>query len=346
MAASLGPAIPRWTETAVRSPSRATSAPLGWRRDPPSKRAAGPSEPLEVIAPTRRVDRRRGNAEGSAQTTIPRPRRAPAGAGAARTPAAAGRPPPRRGRRPPRPSRPRGGRGRSRWRRDHRVLTTGRSWSRPHPEDGRRLVEIPDHHALPPARGSRSRPGSSGPSSRRRTPRLHQPGRLVRGHPLDLSGLVGAEPALHLLHVGEDQQRVASTSAARIAAARSLSTTPSTPISRGPSSTTGTPPPPDAITITPSATSRGSTGASTIEYGSGDGTTRRHPPCGSGLHHPAALALEPLRLVLRVEGPDRFGRVRGTRDRPGRTRVSVRTVATGRSIPRSKNTSPIVTWSR
>ena len=30
----------------------------------------------------------------------------------------------------------------------------------------------------------------------------------------------------------------------------------------------------------------------------------------------------------------------------GRTRVSDRTVATGRSIPRSKNTSPIVTWSR
>src|ERR671922_1117374 len=30
----------------------------------------------------------------------------------------------------------------------------------------------------------------------------------------------------------------------------------------------------------------------------------------------------------------------------GRTRVSVSTVATGRAIPRSKNTSPIVTWRR
>ena len=30
----------------------------------------------------------------------------------------------------------------------------------------------------------------------------------------------------------------------------------------------------------------------------------------------------------------------------GRTRVSVSTVATGRSMPRSKKTSPIVTWRR
>jgi hypothetical protein len=34
--------------------------------------------------------------------------------------------------------------------------------------------------------------------------------------------------------------------------------------------------------MTPSATSCSITGASTIEYGDGDGTTRRHPPCGSG----------------------------------------------------------------
>ena len=76
---------------------------------------------------------------------------------------------------------------------------------------------------------------------------------------------------------------VAPTSLARIAAARSLSTTPSLPIRRGPSSITGTPPPPLAITITSSATSLAMTGVSTIEYGLGLGTTLRHPPCGSAL---------------------------------------------------------------
>jgi len=47
------------------------------------------------------------------------------------------------------------------------------------------------------------------------------------------------------------------------------------------SSITGTPPPPFAITITSSATSLAITGVSTIEYGLGLGTTRRHPPWGS-----------------------------------------------------------------
>jgi hypothetical protein len=83
----------------------------------------------------------------------------------------------------------------------------------------------------------------------------------------------------------------ASTSRARIAAARSLSTTPSTPTSRGPSSITGTPPPPEAITITPSATSRRITGVSTMEYGAGEGTTLRYPPCGSGfIAHPRSAS--------------------------------------------------------
>ena len=65
----------------------------------------------------------------------------------------------------------RGGRGRSRWR-------PGSVGSRRHDrgarlaaEDRRRVLELTDHHAAPPApRGSRSRPGSSDPSTRRRTP--------------------------------------------------------------------------------------------------------------------------------------------------------------------------------
>src|SRR6476661_1260634 len=137
----------------------------------------------------------------------------------------------------------------------------------------------------------------------------------------------------------------ASTSCARIAAARSLSTTPSFPINRGPFSITGTPPPPLAITMTPSATSVRITGVSTIEYGSGLGTTRRHPPWGSAFITQPRCSSSFFARVSLKNGPTNFVGLRNAGSF-GRTRVSERIVTTGRSIARSKKTSPIVTWRR
>src|SRR5437588_23681 len=79
---------------------------------------------------------------------------------------------------------------------------------------------------------------------------------------------------------------------ARTAAARSLSTTASTPTSLPPLRTTGMPPPPAAMTTrpSPSATSRRISSASMTSRGRGDGTTRRQPPRWSyTIFHPFAF---------------------------------------------------------
>ena len=86
-----------------------------------------------------------------------------------------------------------------------------------------------------------------------------------------------------------DTKISAFTNSANFSAAKSLSTTASTPfkVFKTLVRTTGIPPPPTAITIAPDSTSVTISRLSTISTGAGEATTRRYPrPESSAISQP------------------------------------------------------------
>src|SRR5256712_12930200 len=134
---------------------------------------------------------------------------------------------------------------------------------------------------------------------------------------------------------------------ARTADARSLSTTASTPWNPFPRRTTGIPPPPATIRSAWCRAFRitAVTSLSTISRGRGDGTTRRHPPCGSfTIRHPFARRTT-ISCSLSYTGPTGFvGSLNA--GSAGSTTTCVTTLATVLGDPREANSFCKACWRR